>query len=356
MSDVVVVGGGAIGLSAAWRLAQQGVEVTVVDPEPGSGASVVAAGMLAPITEAKPGEDAALQLGLESLDLWTGFAADLEAAAGQSIGFRTDGTLVVAYDNDDRRALADMVDRQRSMGLEVGDLAATDLRSLEPALAPAIRRGADASTERSVDPVALVAALLVAVEQAGITIVRQKATRLASGAVSLADGTTLTAPTVVLAAGAWSADIEGLPPEARPAVRPVKGQVVTLRPHPGDDLLRHVIRAFVRGFIVYAVPRDDGRVVCGATVEERGWDARTTAGAVYELLRDILLVVPGLDDAELVGVTVGFRPGSPDDLPIIGPSPHVDGLILATGHYRNGILLTPLTAERVAASVLEGVT
>jgi len=355
VSDVVVIGGGAIGLSVAWRLRERGAEVTVVDPEPGSGASVVAAGMLAPVTEAKPGEEALLALGLESLELWEPFAADLEAAAYRSIGFRTDGTLVVAYDHDDRRALADMVDRQRSMGLEVGDLTAADLRTLEPALAPAVRRGADARTERSVDPPALVAALLVAVETTGVTIVRQKATRLAPGAVTLADGTTLTAPTVVLAAGAWSADIEGLPPDARPAVRPVKGQIVTLRPRPGDDLVSHVVRAFVRGSIVYVVPRDDGRVVCGATVEERGWDSIPTAGAVYELLRDVLLVIPGLDDAELLGVTVGFRPGTPDDLPIIGPSPHVDGLILATGHYRNGILLTPLTAERVAAAVLEGV-
>jgi glycine oxidase len=346
-ADVVVVGGGAIGLASAWRLAQQGATVTVVDPAPGSGASTVAAGMLAPVTEARPGEEALLKLGLESLGLWPAFAAELEGAAGQAIGFRTDGTLVVAYDGDDRAALADMVDRQRSMGLDVGDLTARDLRALEPALSPAVRRGVGATSERSVDPKALVTALLVAVKRAGATIVHERAVGLVDHAVQLADGSGLSAQTVVLAAGAWSADLDPVP------VRPVKGQVVTLRQRPGDDVVHHVVRAFVRGSVVYVVPRDDGRLVCGATVEEMGWDRTPTAGAVYDLLRDVLSVFPGLDDAELVGVTVGFRPGTPDDLPVIGPSPAVDGLVLATGHYRNGILLTPLTAARVAAAVLE---
>lgn len=348
MSDVVIVGGGVIGLASAWRLAQQGAEVTVVDPEPGSGASSVAAGMLAPVTEARIGEEALLSLGLESLALWPDFAAEVEEASGQSIGFRTEGTVVVAYDADDRVALADLVDRQRSLGLDVDDLSARDLRALEPALAPAVRRGARAAAERSVDPPALVAALLVAAEKAGVTFLRRRAAKFDGGRlrVALEGGETLEAAHVVLAAGAWSGELGDV------AVRPVKGQVLTLRPRPGDDLLRHVVRAFVRGSIVYLVPRDDGRVVCGATVEERGWDDVATAGAAYELLRDVLLLVPGLDEAELLGTTVGFRPGTPDDLPRIGPSPDVEGLVLATGHYRNGILLTPLTAERVCAEVV----
>lgn len=343
-ADVVVVGGGAIGLASAWRLASAGLAVTLVDPAPGSGASGVAAGMLAPVTEARIGEEELLQLGVASLELWPDFAASVEAASDRSVGFRTDGTLVVAYDADDRAALVDLVDRQRSLGLDVEDLSARDLRAAEPALAPSVRRGALAARERSVDPQALVAALLVAAERAGVTFVRQPARRVDAG-VTLDDGTTLAAPRVVLAAGAWSGDLADVP------VRPVKGQVLTLRPRPGDDLLRHVVRAYVRGSVVYLVPRDDGRIVCGATVEERGWDATPTAGAAYELLRDVLTLFPGLDDAELVGTTVGFRPGTPDDLPRIGPSPDVDGLFLATGHYRNGILLTPLTADRVAAAV-----
>ncbi|HEY8546273.1 MAG TPA: glycine oxidase ThiO [Acidimicrobiales bacterium] len=348
--DVVVVGGGVIGLASAWQLARQGAAVTVVDPEPGSGASSVAAGMLAPVTEARIGEEALLELGLASLDRWPAFAAELEAASGRSIGFRTEGTLVVAYDADDRAALVDLVDRQRSLGLDVDDLAARDLRQLEPTLAPAVRRGARAATERAVDPKAVVAALLVACERAGVTLLRRRVAQLPTGPddrvrVALEGGDELAAPHVVLAAGAWSADLADVP------VRPVKGQVLTLRPRPGDDLLRHVVRAFVRGSVVYLVPRDDGRVVCGATMEERGWDRVPTAGAAYELLRDVLLLVPGFDEAELLGTTVGFRPGTPDDLPRIGPSPDVEGLVLATGHHRNGILLTPLTADRVCAAV-----
>jgi glycine oxidase len=305
------------------------------------------------VTEARIGEEGLLQLGLASLALWSDFVAELEAATDLSVGYRSDGTLLVAVDGDDRAILADVVGRQRSLGLDVEDLGAPDLRKLEPALAPAVRRGVRASGERSVDPQALVAALLVAVERAGVTLVRRRVVAWQPGEVRLDDGTTIAASRVVLAAGAWSADIEGLPPEARPRVRPVKGQVVTLRQRPGDDLVHHVVRAYVRGSVVYLVPRNDGRVVCGATVEERGWDTTPTAGAAYELLRDVLTLVPGLDDAELVGMTVGFRPGTPDDLPLIGPSPAAEGLVLATGHFRNGILLTPLTAARVASAVTE---
>jgi glycine oxidase len=171
--------------------------------------------------------------------------------------------------------------------------------------------------------------------------------------IELVGGTRIGAGAVVLAAGAWSADLAGLPATAGLPVRPVKGQVVTLRQRPGDTLVRHTVRAFVRGSVVYLVPRDDGRVVCGATVEERGWDTTVTAGGAYELLRDAIGIFPGLDDAELVGVRAGFRPGTPDDLPLIGPSV-VNGLVAATGHFRNGILLTPITAEAVADLVTGG--
>jgi glycine oxidase len=164
----------------------------------------------------------------------------------------------------------------------------------------------------------------------------------------------LVAGTVVLAAGCWSATVPGVPERARPAVRPVKGEILTLRQPAGDPLVGRTLRGVVRGSSVYLVPRDDGRLVVGATVEERGWDATPTAGGAYELLRDARAIVPGLDDAELVAVQAGLRPGSPDDLPLIGPT-DVDGLIVATGHHRNGILLTPVTAEAVAAAVAGGV-
>lgn len=360
---VVVIGAGAIGLASAWRLAQQGVAVDVVDPDPGGGASGVAAGMLAPVTEARLGEEALLKLGMASWGRWPDFATELSKTTGLDLGYRADGAVVVAVDADDRSILADVADRQRVMGLEVDDLAVGELRQLEPALAPAVRRGVRAAGERAVDPPALINALLVAAEEAGARLRRARVTGLTlaqadtvSG-VELDGGERLPADVVVLAAGTWSNAIdrvggpEGtLPPDATPPVRPVKGQVVTLRQRSDDVLVHHIVRGYVRGSVVYLVPRADGRVVCGATVEERGWDATTTAGGAYQLLRDVLTLFPGLDDAEFMGMRAGFRPGTPDDLPLIGQT-SLNGLIMATGHYRNGILLTPLTAEAVAGLV-----
>lgn len=359
--DVVVVGAGAIGLASAWRLAQRGLAVEIVDPEPGGGASVVAGGMLAPVTEARIGEEELLRLGVASLNRWPDFDAELSASASgdsSAIGFRRDGTVSVALDADDRAALRDLVDRQRSLGLDIADLSTADLRSLEPALAPGVRRGAMAKAERSVDPIALVARLLTTVEQAGVTIRRDRVRSLAEEpetgrvvGVDLADGGHLPAGTVVLAAGSWSGEVAGGPSGVMPVpVRPVKGQVATLRQRPGDRLVQHTVRGYVRSSVVYMVPRGDGRLICGATVEEKGWDATSTVGAAYEVLRDVLALYPGLDEAELVGLRTGFRPATPDDLPLIGRT-GVDGLVVATGHFRNGILLTPVTADAVAALV-----
>jgi glycine oxidase len=359
--DVLVIGAGVIGLASAWRLAQQGIDVEVVDPEPGSGASVVAAGMLAPVTEARLGEEALLELSMASWARWPDFAAELTKATERDVGYRAYGTVVVALDADDRAALADLADRQRSMGLAVDDLAASELRRLEPALAPPVRSGVRATGERSVDPAALVDALFEAAVDAGVRLRRQRVAGLtlrggdtASGVV-LEGGDRVSAGLVVLAAGTWSGLLDSVPAGslsagARPPVRPVKGQVVTLQQRPGDTLVHHTVRGYVHGSLVYLVPRADGRVVCGATVEERGWDDAVTAGGVYQLLRDVLALFPGLDDAEFVGVRSGFRPGTPDDLPVIGHT-EVDRLIVATGHYRNGILLTPITAEAVAGLV-----
>jgi glycine oxidase len=330
--------------------------------------------MLAPYTEARFGEELLLRLNLASWRRWPAFAAELEDAAAEAVaagsgiartgsgtvprlGYREDGTVVAALDADDRAALRDEVDRQRALGLDVDELSVSELRDLEPALAPGVRRGVLAAGERSVDPAALVAVLEVAAEAAGVVVRRQRVAGLVLGSggervvgVQLEGGERVGAGTVVLAAGAWSADVAGLPRGVRVPVRPVKGQVVVLRQRAGDLVVRHTVRGLVRGASVYLVPRDDGRVVCGATVEERGWDRVVTAGAAYELLRDVLALFPGFDEAELVGVRAGFRPGTPDDLPLIGPG-GVDGLVLATGHFRNGILLAPITADAVAALV-----
>jgi glycine oxidase len=358
--DVVVVGGGAIGLASAWRLAQGGAAVTVVDPEPGGGASGVAAGMLAPVTEARMGEEALLRLNLASWSRWPGFVAEVEGASGAGIGYRADGTLVAALDADDRIVLDDLAARHRAMGLDVTPLRGREVRRIEPGLAPGVRAGFLAAGERSVDPPELVEALHRAAIAAGVGFVTAAVERIATApagqrvtGVVLADGATprqFDTATVVLAAGCRSGAIAGLPDAARPPVRPVKGEILTLRQPPGPPLVTRIVRGLVHGSTVYLVPRVDGRLVVGATVQERGWDTRVTAGGAYELVRDALALVPGLDDAELVAVRAGLRPGSPDDLPMIGRSA-IEGLVVATGHYRNGILLTPITAEAVAAAV-----
>ena len=359
-ADVVVVGGGAIGLASAWRLACRGASVTLVDPEPGSGASGVAAGMLAPVTEARMGEEALLRLNLASWSRWPGFAAEVEAASGSSVGYRADGTLVAALDAGDRAALDDLAARHQAMGLDVTPLRGREVRRLEPGLAPGVRAGFLAAAERSVDPPALVEALRRAATAAGVGFVAAAVERIEAApttgrvaGVVVADGAAsrrIDAAAVVLAAGCRSAGIAGLPEAARPPVRPVRGEVLTLRQPPGPPLVTHTLRGLVHGFTVYLVPRADGRLVVGATVQERGWDTRVTAGGAYELLRDALALVPGLDDAELVAARAGLRPGTPDDLPLIGRSA-MEGLVVATGHYRNGILLTPITAEAVVAAV-----
>lgn len=363
--DVAVVGAGVIGLASAWRLAQRGASVVVVDPAPGSGASGVAAGMLAPVTEARMGEEPLLRLNRASWARWPAFAAEVEAAGGRPVGYRDDGTLMVALDADDRALLEDLAARHRAMGLTVEPLRGRQARALEPGLAPGVRAGLLAADERSVDPAALVEALLAAATAAGVVLLRAEVVRIVctpagdrvTGLVAVEDGArneqVVEAGTVVLAAGARSGTVAGLPDHVRPPVRPIKGEVLTLRQPPGDPLLIRTVRGIVKGTSAYLVPRLDGRIVVGATSEERGWDTTPTAGGTYALLRDALLLVPGLDDAELVGVRAGLRPGSPDDLPMIGHT-GVAGLVVATGHHRNGILLTPVTADTVAALVTGG--
>lgn len=353
-SDLVVVGGGALGLAIAWKAAAAGVPPILVDPNPGRGASWAAAGMLAPVTEVHYGEERLLRLNLYSSERWPDFAAELEAAAGRPVGYRRCGTLTVARDSDDNAALEDLFAFQRRLGLEVERLGSRDCRTLEPALTPRVRGGILVPGDHQVDNRALVTALRQAAERAGVRI-RQVAARdlLVSGdrvrGVCLDDGTELGAGTVVLAAGSWSSTLAGLPAEAVPPVRPVKGQLLHLR-GPADALLAG---RNVRGLDVYVVTRLDGRVVVGATVEEQGYDTSMTAGGVLDLLRYACELLPGLAELELTELTAGLRPGTPDNAPLIG-SAVVDGLVLATGHYRNGVLLTPATAEGITDLLTSG--
>jgi glycine oxidase len=343
--DVAVVGGGPIGLACAWRAAQRGLRTVVIDSgEPG--AWNVAAGMLAPVAEVDFGEQPHLRLGRESGRRFAAFVEELAEASGRDPGHRAVGTLVVARDADEAAALDRLATFRRSLGLPVERLRPSAARRAEPALAPTVRLALDVPGDHSIDPRKMVPALAEAVSRAGGEVRRGRATRLlASGSrvsgVELRDGSRIAAGRVVLAAGAHTAELyPGVP------VRPVKGQVLRLRDPRGAGLTERTIR----GEQAYFVPRGDGTYVLGATQEERGFDTAPTAGGVYELLRDMSEVVPGVFELEIDELIAGLRPATPDNLPAIGPGA-LEGLVWATGHFRNGILLTPVTAELVAMTL-----
>ena len=357
--DVLVVGGGIIGLVTAWRAAQRGLATALADPEPGGGAARVAAGMLAAVTELHHGEEDLLGLNLASARRYPDFAAELTALTGRDLGYRGCGTLAVALDADDRAQLRELHALQQRSGLDSQWLSGRECRRLEPMLAPGVRGGLRVDGDHQIDPRRLAAALLTACERAGVTVHRTRAERLvvtgdrATGVVT-ADGTGLDAGQVVLAAGSLSGRLAGVPADVLPPVRPVKGQVVRLTmPARHGPFLNRTVRAVVRGSHVYLVPRENGELVIGATSEEMGWDTTVTAGGVYELLRDAHELAPGITELPLTETTAGLRPGSPDNAPLLGPTA-LDGLLLATGHYRNGVLLTPVTGDVMAHVLTTG--
>jgi len=350
---VVVVGGGVIGLSAAWKLADRGTSVTLVDDRPGEAASWAAAGMLAPVTEVHYGEEPLLALARTSADLYPQFVDDLERASGLPAGYSRSGTLAVALDADENAVLEELHLFQLRLGLEVERMKSAACRDLEPGLSSSVRGGIFVPGDHQIDNRLLLAALRAACEHGGVHFVNDRVAELnGREAVEEAvteDGVRIRCRTVVLAAGCWSGSLKGVPEQALPPVRPVKGQILQVRPlHPVPPL-EHSIR----GTDAYLVPRGDGRVVVGANVEELGFDTRVTAGAVYELLRAARRMVPSVDDMELIETSCGLRPGSPDNAPMIGPSAH-EGLVIATGHYRNGILLAPITADALSAFICDG--
>ncbi|MGC5050031.1 glycine oxidase ThiO [Micromonospora sp. DT48] len=336
--DVAVVGGGPIGWAIAWRCATRGLRVVVHDPAPGSGASQVAAGMLAPVAEAYFGERELTGLLTESASRWPGFAAELTEATGVDIGYRTEGTLMVGLTADDLAEARRLWAYQQGLGLPVTPLRPSQLREREPALAPRVRGGALAATDHQVDPRRLVPALRLAAERAGAVLVAEPVRRLSE----------ITAGVTVVAAGCGAAALTGLP------VRPVKGQVLRLRaPDGAPPGFRHVIRGYADGEHVYLVPREGGEVVVGATVEERS-DLEVSAGAVLRLLRAAVDLLPEIAEYDLVETTAGLRPGTPDNAPILGPLPGHPGVLVAAGHHRHGIVLTPVTADLITDLVTGG--
>ncbi|TQM15761.1 glycine oxidase ThiO [Pseudonocardia kunmingensis] len=349
-NSLTVVGAGVIGLACAWRAAESGVAVTVLDPAPASGASWVAGGMLAPVTEAWPGEEELLELGVASVARWPGFAEELVAASGRPAGLRTEGTVVAATGTGDRAELDALAVYLGRLGRSVERLNGRELRRLEPALGPDVRGGLSVPGDLAVDNRVLLAALRAAAQRAGVTIV-ERAVRAV-----LDDGSRVTgvrtddgdvqAGAVLVAAGAHSA---GLHPALDGLVRPVKGEILRIAHRPGAfPPPRRTVRALVDGRPVYAVPRDDGGLVLGATQAELGFDTEVTVGGVRDLLRDAERILPGIAEYALLESAAGLRPGSPDNLPLVGAL-GPDGLLVATGHHRNGMLLAPVTADAVAA-------
>jgi len=366
-ADVVVAGGGVIGTAIAWRAAAAGLDVVLADPAEGDAASQVAAGMLAPVSEALFGEGTLLRVNLLALARFPPFAAELEQVTGHRVGLRREGTLAVAYDAGDYAALMRLTAFRRSAGLDAEELDSRACRKLESFLTPDVHGGVLFPSDWSVDNRRYAAALREAAAAAGVRAVPDRVTAVltadgAGGAgsaddvggrvrgVALADGGEIGAGQVVVAAGSWSAAVHGLPAALKTAVRPVKGQLLRLR-HPDGmpPVLTHTIRATVRGADVYLVPRTDGEVIVGATQEERGPDLTVTAGAVHDLLHDAMSVLPVTSELILAETCAGLRPGTPDNGPIVGGSGVPGGVLLATGHYRNGILMSAATADAIVA-------
>jgi glycine oxidase len=349
-ADVAVVGGGVIGCAVARRAALGGLSVLVLERgTPGAEASWAAAGMLSPLAEAsRPGPF--LDLLLRARSVYPAFALSLEDETGIDVGYGDAGTLYLSLREEDDAELEHRYGWQRAAGLCVARLTADDARSLEPAVNPAVRFALRFPGDHQVDNRALSVALRTSAERAGVvfrvgadvvSIVRDG--DRATG-VELSDGERVAAGSVVVAGGCWAGRIRGLP---RPLpVEPVHGQLLALET--ARPLFRHVVDSPR----CYLVPRAEGRTIAGATMERTGFRKAVTAGGVRRLIDGAVEIAPALEDAALVETWSGLRPGTPDGKPILGPDPDLPNLVYATGHYRNGILLTPLTGELVGRLLL----
>ena len=352
--DVVVVGAGVIGLAIAWRAAQRGLQVTVLEraAQVGTGTTPIAAGMIAPISEAIATEQPLMRLGLASASAYPEFVAELEESSGMDPGFLRCGTLFGARDADEAEALARELALRERLGLPARRLLASEARRVEPALTPTLRLALEIPDDHAIDPRQLTPALGQAASAAGAelrlnaTVSRVTIDRDRVSGVELADGDRIGADEVVLATGVWSGTVGGLPDEARVPIHPVKGQILRLHDPNGPGLLTHALR--MTG--AYLVPRGDGRYVLGATMEERGFDTTVTAGGVFELLRNAFELLPSITELVIDEASAGLRPATPDNAPAIGPGA-IPGLHWATGHFRHGILLTPITAQIVVAGL-----
>lgn len=362
--NIIIIGGGVIGLGIGWQLAKASTSVTIYERAlAGRAASWAAAGMLAPLAEAHSEEPELLKLGCQSLARYPQWVRELEADAQMSIGYRVEGTLIVGLEPDDTYQLRHLYTAQQQLGLDVQWLTGREAGEMEPALSPRVTTAIHCASDHQVDNRLMVNALQRAYHAYG-GVLRENSTveriSLKNGVVTGVHTQTgfQAADIVVLSAGCWSAQIEGVPDAIRPPVRPVKGQMLALQMETGISI-KTVIRTLRARYpmSVYLVPRSDGRLIVGATSEEMGFDTRLTAGGVFELLRGAWEAVPGVYELPILETWAGLRPGSRDNAPILGAihgNLSVENLILATGHYRNGILLTPITAYEIAKLILTG--
>jgi len=351
-----------IGLAIGWRLAAAGQRVEIFERGvAGRGASWAAAGMLAAGSEVEPGEQGLFPLLRCSQSLWPAFAAELNEASGIDVELRTKGTVSVALSQDDLGHLRQTYALQQRLGVESRWLSRAEALEHEPYLNPRLPGALLVEGDHQVENRILVAALKAAFARAGgvlheemgevsVRTARGRVVGVTAGGVA-GSGVDYPADTVIVAAGAWTPDVAGLPAADCPPVRPVKGQMLALQMNPAAPILTHVLWTPK----AYLVPRRDGRLLIGATTEERGFDTAITAGGMLSLLESAWRALPGVEELPIVESWVGFRPGSRDDAPILGET-GTEGLILATGHHRNGILLTPATADAIAKLVLTGET
>ena len=346
--DTVIVGAGVMGSAIALRLAQAGQRVLVLEKSiPGAEASSAAAGILGPQIEADR-EGPGFRLGLASREAWGPFAAEVEGLSGVALGHARSGVLELALPGDDLSGVEKRLSWQRAAGLAVEKLTSAEVRRLEPAIAGEVMGGLHLPAEGRVDAQAVARALPIAAERAGASFRRAtvRGVRTADGRAAGVEleGDRVEADAVVVAAGAWTPLVEGvgLPADA---VRPIRGQVVKLavRAPPFSNVL-----FTPRG---YLEPRASGEIVCGSTMESVGFDKRVTAAGIAGILANAIAAVPGLAQAELAATWAGFRPYPKDGTPLVGPTA-TPGLFVASGHHRNGILLTPETARLVATAVL----
>ncbi len=339
-------------------------KVAIVDPSPGKGTSWVAAGMLAAVTEAYYGEELELHLNMAAANLWKSFAETLSEKSGIDIGYRQVGTLVVAGGNDDRSYIRELYDYQTSLKLNVEWLSASEVRELVPQLAPSVRGAMLAADDYQVDPRLVVKALTQIITAKGYSLLPTRATSVISDSkgnsrgsagnsfrIILEAGNDLHADKIIVCTGPWISQLNGLPRFVSSAVRPVKGEIVRLAAFDSSLLPAHTIRGITNGRSIYMVPRADGTLVIGATMEEKGFDTAVRSGAVFDLLRDARALLPITAELSFQETIAGLRPATPDNGPIVGSIDESGGLIVAAGHYRNGVLLAPITAVAVNALI-----